>query len=305
MTICNPWRPGACLVVLRGQLDAAAPNRSKASDGFIGDTAHQAEACSSEHNSCCIRYLGVWIIRAGDYTHDPARGADMFAWSEALRRSRDPRIRYVIFNRRITGPNHTNAQGEWIWDPYTGDSPHEEHMHVSTTDSPAQFDDTRLWATPHYSAAGTNEEDLDMGDSMGPLEILRGEPSSYTIPPTMDGAMDPRPQWIHFNNDTGGLPGQKVAPPYGLRIVVGNGHGGYRGVGPGGSFLVKFESGVAQAFALLEGEDLVSLQRCAMDKNNNPIDPASSAPLPDGARPDDGRHRTFVIERGAINQGAH
>jgi hypothetical protein len=149
---CSPWRVAAGLNKLLHQIDLAAPGRSKASDGSIGDTAHQSGgACSSEHNCGCVMVGGVWIIRARDFTHDPARGANMAVWAERLRQSRDRRIRYVIFAGRITGPNHKNADGSWRWDDYDGSNDHSKHMHVSTWNDQARFDDISDWpigATP-------------------------------------------------------------------------------------------------------------------------------------------------------------
>ena len=72
-----------------------APGRNKASDGTIGDAAHQAT--SSDHNPRLIRGLGATpVVTAADITHDPARGADMAAVTEELRVSQDSRIKYVI-----------------------------------------------------------------------------------------------------------------------------------------------------------------------------------------------------------------
>jgi len=38
------WRLARSLEPLRNEVNAAAPNRSKASDGTIGDTAHSSRA---------------------------------------------------------------------------------------------------------------------------------------------------------------------------------------------------------------------------------------------------------------------
>lgn len=149
MTICTPWRVANSLNQLLAQANAEAPNRAKGADGSIGDPAHQSELCASQHNSCCVKFNGVWIIRARDFTHDPAGGFDSYAFAEQLRLSRDPRIRYIISNGRITGPNYG-----WVWHPYGGSDPHENHAHVSVVDAQALYDDTsRAWRIVPPAAA--------------------------------------------------------------------------------------------------------------------------------------------------------
>lgn len=182
MTICTPWRVGNGLNKLLDQVNAHAPNRSKVSDGSIGDAAHQAEACSSQHNSCCVKLNGVWIVRARDFTHDPAGGFDSYAFAELLRLSRDPRIRYVISNRRITGPNYG-----WVWHAYTGTSdPHTNHAHVSVWDDAARFDNTADWALwEAQMASGTGaQEDDDML-----VQIRKGDPNAGGIYAVAPGAV--------------------------------------------------------------------------------------------------------------------
>jgi hypothetical protein len=166
MTICTPWRPAAACGVLKEQVDALYPVRRKGSDGTIGDAAHQAEACSSQHNSCCVKRNGVWIIRAIDITHDPAHGCDIQQLFDRIRASRDPRVRYLIFNRRICYPTARNGYPAWAWQPYNGDNPHTEHGHLSVTDDPAQYDNTRAWAIGGSTPAGVHpavqEEIVDL-----------------------------------------------------------------------------------------------------------------------------------------------
>jgi hypothetical protein len=62
-----------------------------------------------------------------DITHDPASGADMSLVAESLRASRDPRIKYLIFNKRIFSASNT----PWTWRVYTGSNPHTKHLHLS------------------------------------------------------------------------------------------------------------------------------------------------------------------------------
>jgi hypothetical protein len=296
MTICNPWRVAASLNQLLNQLNARAPGRSKASDGAIGDAAHQSEACSSQHNSCCVRYLGIWIVRARDFTHDPAGGADMGEWTEAWRRSRDPRVRYIIFNRRITGPSHTDAFGNWVWVHYDGDSPHEEHAHVSVTDSQAQYDNTARWAEPGLHALGTpDEEDDTMGASFGPITI-EAATTSLCIPPVAAGAADPRDAWLRIGNDTGGKPGQTVAPPYALRIVTSDGTG-WKPITPAGP-LVKLDSGVPVSWQLPPKATIISIIRAAIGPDGKVLDPTQVQP--DGAPVPYAGPLTCCIERGPV-----
>lgn len=141
------WRVALSLEVLLEQLNEAAPNRSKISDGSIGDPAHSSR--ESDHNP---NPLGV--VCARDFTHDPSHNADMNEWAEALRASRDPRIKYVIWNRRI----FSSTESPWIWRPYSGINPHDHHMHVSVEKN---YDLSKKWATPQqkeWSDLATKEE---------------------------------------------------------------------------------------------------------------------------------------------------
>lgn len=119
-------RAAYSLTTLLNQLNRLAPNRSKLSDGGIGDPAHAARI--SDHNPDANN-----IYHARDYTHDPAGGLDCQWLANELTRSADIRIKYIIWNRRIwTG----------YWATYNGSSPHTEHLHLSVN---ARGDDPREW----------------------------------------------------------------------------------------------------------------------------------------------------------------
>ncbi len=135
------WVVDKGLYKLRDQINAAAPGRSKASDGFIGDTAHQAT--ESDHNPEHPPPPGNPDnqVDAGDFTHDPAHNADMGIVSEAIRRSKDPRVAYVIYNRRIYSGNVGSRP--WAWREYLGSDPHTGHMHISVLD--LTHDQTQPW----------------------------------------------------------------------------------------------------------------------------------------------------------------
>lgn len=117
---------------LRSQINAAAPNRSKSSDGWIGDARHAAT--KSEHNP-----NAAGVVRAIDITHDPRNGVDNGTIADIIRKSGDPRLYYVISNGRI-------ASSGGPWRKYTGTNKHDHHFHVSVMASAALYDDARPWA---------------------------------------------------------------------------------------------------------------------------------------------------------------
>jgi len=124
------WRLAKSLDVLRAQVNEMYPNRSKASDGTIGDAAHAAS--KSEHNP---NALGV--VTAIDITHDPAHGLDIQDLATKLITSGDTRIWYIIANGRIW------EAGAWY--PYNGIDPHTNHLHLSTNQLPTQYDNPSQW----------------------------------------------------------------------------------------------------------------------------------------------------------------
>jgi hypothetical protein len=89
------------------------PNRNRASDGIMGDAAHQRRR--SDHNDG----------NAFDLTHDPTHGVDCHVLSRQV--INDQRVTYVIWNRQIYNRDRA-AEG---WRAYTGPNPHAHHMHVS------------------------------------------------------------------------------------------------------------------------------------------------------------------------------
>jgi hypothetical protein len=128
----SPARQGSssamapALLQLRRQIDARWPARDRASDGILGDASHQARP--SDHNQG----------NAFDITYDPENGPDLDALADLF--ITDPRVHYVIWNRRIR--NRQFQAGEWR--PYggPGKSPHTNHLHVSV------FADRRDDTTP-------------------------------------------------------------------------------------------------------------------------------------------------------------
>ena len=117
---------------LRTDANTAYPKRDKSWDGTWGDTAHKAR--KSDHNTG----------DAMDITSDPASGADGNV--VAAYAIRDPRVKYVIWNRRIYD---TRNPGKG-WQPYSKwkTMPHDHHVHISVTQ--AGRADTSPWAFNTY-----------------------------------------------------------------------------------------------------------------------------------------------------------
>src|SRR3712207_850808 len=131
------WILVPCLVKLRSEFNALAPDRDKSSDGSIGDTAHQSG--SSDHNP---DETGNVPIRDADRTNEVhaidvdvnlrVPGLSMETVVQfLLRRCRsgaEKRLRYIIYNRRIW-----SASSGWRQERYTGENPHDHHAHFSSS----------------------------------------------------------------------------------------------------------------------------------------------------------------------------
>ena len=132
------WRVAKSLLHLREQINQAAPNRSKASDGTIGDAAHASR--DSDHNPW-VQDSNVGVVTAMDITDDPSDRCDAEQIVQALVRSRDARIKYIIWNRRII----SSQVQPWIWREYRGRNPHTRHFHISVLPDKALYDAIDAW----------------------------------------------------------------------------------------------------------------------------------------------------------------
>jgi hypothetical protein len=113
---------------LRSEINAKYPKRDKRSDGWIGDTAHNAR--KSDHNPD----KNGWV-RAIDIDSDLVKGSSKESWLLAeqiktIALKGDKRISYVIHQDRIASPLKN-----WVWRVYKGANPHVSHIHISFTKS--------------------------------------------------------------------------------------------------------------------------------------------------------------------------
>lgn len=134
------WRDAKAIDRLQAQINERFPNRSIASDGTIGDESHRSR--NSDHNAWIRGRDGKWIVSALDITHDPKHGLDCHVLAQQLIDSRDPRIKYIIWNRRIISGR--DGPAPWQWRTYLGHS-HSHHMHLSVEDTEERYDDASDW----------------------------------------------------------------------------------------------------------------------------------------------------------------
>ena len=127
------WRLANSLIQLRKQINEAFTERDKSSDGSIGDTRHSAR--KSDHNP-----NSAGVVTAIDVDRDFNDGHDGRELVSALVASKDPRVKYIIFERQITMPGDITR-----WKPYHGSNAHNHHVHISVSATAKLYDDASPW----------------------------------------------------------------------------------------------------------------------------------------------------------------
>lgn len=135
------WRVAKSLDKLRSQVNAQWPNRDKSSDGTIGDERHQAS--TSDHNAW-VKDGKMGVVTALDITNDPDSGPISDDLAEALKLSRDPRIKYIISNAEICSGD--GGPQPWVWRKYSGSNAHRKHLHLSVKSTKTFYDSVKPWA---------------------------------------------------------------------------------------------------------------------------------------------------------------
>ena len=120
------WKLSKSAAQLREQLDDCYPERSRKSDGTIGDARHRTR--KSDHNPD----KNGWV-RAIDLTADLGVGLDETAdlvnqIRKYAKTAKKKRISYIIYNGKIASPILN-----WKWRKYRGSNPHKSHFHISFT----------------------------------------------------------------------------------------------------------------------------------------------------------------------------
>jgi hypothetical protein len=165
------WRVAQALLNLRDEVDKRFPDRDHASDGSIGNKAHQAKGDASDHNPFVKDSKGIGVVRAIDVDAGPGLNPDKHhdaigrTVAEAARQAGEdghPALEgggYVIFQGKIASPK---SNPPWSWRDFDGD-PHKSHVHISVGLKPAAYDNKQGWKVrstprgagqPHVTRAG-------------------------------------------------------------------------------------------------------------------------------------------------------
>lgn len=134
------WLAEALQSMLR-QINHVWPDGHSALDGTVASKTHDAMSPTSDHRP--TPHSGTGVVRAADVWVTGDQGAIL---TEQLRDGRDPRVRYVIWNRRIYSSYSNAGRRAWEWGPYTGLNGHVNHVHISTL--PAGDRQAAAWYLP-------------------------------------------------------------------------------------------------------------------------------------------------------------
>lgn len=143
------WVLIPCLNALFAEFNRIAPNRDEASDGAVGDLAHQQEV--SDHNPDETGSVPIHDADKINEVHaidvdDDLRESDLTMEKVVqfllarCRSGAEKRLRYIIYNRRIW-----DYRSDWQQKTYTGPSAHTEHGHFSASYETARESDTSSW----------------------------------------------------------------------------------------------------------------------------------------------------------------
>lgn len=156
------WRVAKSLLELLDEINRRSPDRSKLSDGFLGNAAHQSR--DSDHNPW-VQDGVVGVVTAGDFTNDPDDGfdsSDFANWlRERCRAGDETRVKYVISDRRIASASTKPGHKHWDWRPYDGPNAHLHHVHVSVRSEKSNYDDTSPWGWEEDDMALTEQQTID------------------------------------------------------------------------------------------------------------------------------------------------
>ncbi|MFD2767178.1 peptidoglycan-binding domain-containing protein [Micromonospora eburnea] len=186
------------LKALRDEVDRRWPHRDRASDGWIGDAAHQATR--SDHNPDADNRS----VNALDIDID---GVDpMLVVRKCIAH---PSTQYVIFDRTVWSRTRTFAAAR-----YTGSNPHDKHLHVSVSHDRALESSTVGWGIAEAPVPRLGDRTLRRGGKGGDVRELQTLANRLGAKLTVDGDFGPRTEaWVRDFQQARGLTVDGVVGP--------------------------------------------------------------------------------------------
>jgi hypothetical protein len=187
------WQNTPASESLLAEFNAVGPKRSKASDGTVGDLAHQQSV--SDHNPDETGNTGsasdpdhINEVHARDVT---AAGPWPTGWTmerfvqvilARCRSGAEKRLRYIIFNKRIW----SESDG-WVQHVYAGENPHDKHAHFSFKyGSGSGTANPENITTPWGLLAAVEEDDMPTAKEIG-TEVVAQIKTYYASAKQSDG----------------------------------------------------------------------------------------------------------------------
>lgn len=152
------WNLAPSLSNLRNEVNARWPDRSKASDGTIGDSAHSARVSDHNPNS-------RGSVNAIDITSRGINTGDLIAAAK-----RHPSVRYIIHDRTIMNRDIGSFRAR----RYSGSNPHTQHVHISIYQSAAAENNTTPWGLSDATASAASAPKTRPGTTAPKYPLPKG-----------------------------------------------------------------------------------------------------------------------------------
>jgi len=164
------WRLAKGLVRLRNEINTEYPGRSRISDGSIGDASHSSR--SSDHNPDPRGVVYAIDVTQDDPFDTPTPNDDVAeALAEWLRKSKDKRVKYVIWRGRMFSSYATSTRRPWEWGKYTGPNGHFHHVHISLV--AGLGDEDRGWGFKRPVGAPVTRKWIPFGPNHTDASLLK------------------------------------------------------------------------------------------------------------------------------------
>lgn len=147
------WNTPKSIRSIATELDSIV-GRPTAADGTVASRIHDAVSPNSDHKPKPKTAEFGWV-RAIDFTVTRKLGDTI---SNQLRLRRDPRIKYLIWNRRMFSSYTSGGVAPFVWRPYNGANGHLTHIHLSMI--PAGDADASTWGIAPTATETENEEKI-------------------------------------------------------------------------------------------------------------------------------------------------